>query len=136
MQETLKGGGVMNVIKKIKKSKGGRPKKAGKQNQFIGVKCSLDEKKLILQNAKSVGRSVSEYLREMGLKGQTDRKIKVLPKEVLLFTATLNHLAANLNQVAKKRNQHDELTVIERAGLTMLSNDIKRLAVDIKTFLQ
>ena len=126
----------MNIIQTGNKGKGGRPPKAVKQNQFIGVKCSLIEKNLIRQKAKTVGLTVSEYLRELGLKGQADRKIKVLPKEVLLFTATLNHLAANMNQIAKKRNQHDELSVIERAGLTVLSNDIKRLAVDIKNFLQ
>ncbi|WP_439145489.1 plasmid mobilization protein [Terrimonas pollutisoli] len=126
----------MNAIQISKKGKGGRPVKPVKQNQFIGVKCSLIEKKLIQLNAKAVGLSMSEYLRELGLKGQADRKIKVLPKEVLLFTATLNHMAANINQVAKKRNQHDELSVIERAGLTVLSNDIKRLAADIKNFLQ
>ena len=45
---------------------------------------------------------MSEYLRELGLKGQAEREIKILSKEVLLFTATLNHLAANMNQVAKK----------------------------------
>lgn len=126
----------MNVIQTGNKSKGGRPAKLVKQDQFIGVKCSLIEKKLIQLNAKTVSLSMSEYLRELGLKGQADRKIKVLPKEVLLFTATLNHMAANINQVAKKRNQHDELSVIERAGLTVLSNDIKRLAVEIKNFLQ
>lgn len=126
----------MNAIQTENKGKGGRPPKPVKQNQYIGVKCSLIEKKMIQQKAKTVGLTVSEYLREMGLKGQADRKIKVLPKEVLLFTATLNHMAANMNQVAKKRNQHDELSVIERADLTVLSNDIKRLAVDIKNFLQ
>ena len=126
----------MNIIQTGNKGKGGRPPKPVKQNHFIGVKCTLIEKNLIRQKAKTVGLTVSEYLRELGLKGQADRKIKVLPKEVLLFTATLNHLAANMNQVAKKRNQHDELSVIERACLTVLSNDIKRLAADIKNFLQ
>lgn len=126
----------MSAIKISNKSKGGRPVKAVKQNQFIGVKCSLIEKKLIQLNAKAVGLSMSEYLRELGLKGQADRKIKVLPKEVLLFTATLNHLAANMNQVAKKRNQHDEFTVMERAGLAILVNDIKCLGADIKNFLR
>ena len=63
-------------------------------------------------------------------------KEKLLTKEILLFTATLNHLAANMNQVAKKRNSLDELNAIERAELNQLSGQIKQLAKDIKSYLQ
>ncbi len=126
----------MSAIKSDIKNKGGRPKKTVKQNHFIGVKCTADEKNQIRQKAGAAELTTSEYLRDMGLKGQADRKIKVLPKEVLLFTATLNHLAANMNQVAKKRNQHDELTVMDRVDLAVLVHDIKRLAADIKNFLR
>jgi hypothetical protein len=57
---------------------------------------------------------------------------KVLPKEVLQLSATLNHMAANLNQVAKKRNSLDELNAIERAELNQLSRQVKELAGEIK----
>lgn len=53
----------------------------------------------------------------------------------LQFTATLNHLAANMNQVAKKRNQEETFNAIERAELNDLSNDIKNLAQQIKSYL-
>ncbi|MES1197684.1 MAG: mobilization protein [Chitinophagaceae bacterium] len=115
-----------------KSSKGGRPPKTIKRNHFIGVKCSLIEKKMIEAYAKNVGLTLSEYLRETGLKGHADRKIKALPKEVLSFTGTLNHMAANLNQLAKKRNQFDVLDAIERADLNILSASIKKLAEQIK----
>lgn len=118
------------------KNKGGRPKKENKRNQQLAVMCTIAERKIIEDKAKHGNISISQFLRELALQGQVDRKIKVLPKEVLLFTATLNHLAANLNQLAKKRNQHDELNAIERAGLVVLSTDIKKLAADIKNFLQ
>ena len=72
----------------------------------------------------------------MGLNGKIDMQKKVLPKEVLLFTANLNHLAANMNQVAKKRNQNDELNALERAELQHLSGTLKQLASEIKTYLQ
>jgi peptidoglycan hydrolase CwlO-like protein len=98
--------------------------------------CTPDERKIIEEKAKDFGISNSEFLRSLGLKGQVDRKMKVLPKEILLFTATLNHLAANMNQVAKKRNSLDELNALERAELNHLSEQIKRLAKDIKNFLQ
>lgn len=117
-------------------NKGGRPKKEHKRSQQLAVMCTLAERKIIEDKAKLSNTSISQYLRELALHGRVDRKIKVLPKEVLLFTATLNHLAANMNQVAKKRNQNDELNAIERAGLIVLSVDIKKLAADIKYFLK
>ncbi|MEI9954790.1 MAG: hypothetical protein WDM90_00400 [Ferruginibacter sp.] len=95
----------MNIEAGRLKSKGGRPLKEVKQDHFIGVKCSLAEKKLLQQKAKVLGLSLSEYLRESGLKGQAVIKIKTLSPEVLQLTGTLNHLAANLNQIAKKRTE-------------------------------
>jgi len=126
----------MEAVKQDRKNKGGRPKKAIKQNHFIGVKCSLIEKTILRQRAKAAGLTLSEFLRESGLKGQAVRKIKALPKEVLQFAGTLNHLAANLNQVAKKRNRMDELNALERADLQELSGQVKQLAADIKNYLQ
>jgi methyl coenzyme M reductase subunit C-like uncharacterized protein (methanogenesis marker protein 7) len=126
----------MEAIKQVRKNKAGRPKKAIKQNHFIGVKCSLVEKTILRQKAKAAGLKLSEFLRESGLNGQAVGKIKALPKEVLQFAGTLNHLAANLNQVAKKRNRMDELNALERADLQMLSRQVKQLAVDIKNYLR
>jgi len=117
------------------RNKGGRPKKPIKQKEFIGVKCSLIEKIILKQKAKTIGISLSEYLRQTGLNGQAVSKTKALPKEILHFTGTLNHLAANLNQVAKKRNGIDELNALERADLNVLSGQVKQLAIDIKKLL-
>ena len=117
------------------RNKGGRPRKTIKQKEVISVKCSLIEKIMLKQKAKAIGISLSEYLRQGGLNGQAVSKIKAFPKEILLFTATLNHLAANLNQVAKKRNGIDELNALERANLNLLSVQVKQLAVDIKKLL-
>ncbi|WP_436489898.1 relaxase/mobilization nuclease domain-containing protein [Chitinophaga sp. ARDCPP14] len=38
----------------------------------------------------------------------------------------LNHMAANLNQIARKRNSREELNLIERTGLSKLSEEQKR----------
>ena len=62
-------------------------------------------------------------------------KMKTLSKEILQFKGTLNHLAANLNQVAKKRNMNDELNALERASLEHQSKEIKQLVNDIQKFL-
>lgn len=118
------------------KNKGGRPRKENKRSQQLAVMCTIAERQIIADKAKLTNISISQFLRELALQGQVDRKLKVLPKEVLLFTATLNHLAANMNQVAKKRNQHDELNALERAALLVLSTEIKKLSADIKNFLK
>jgi len=118
------------------KNKGGRPKTAVKKDQLLGVKCSLLERKAIEALAKSVDLSVSEYLRKMGLTGKIDRTEMALPKEVLRLTGTLNHLAANMNQIAHKRNRQDELNALERATLQHDSEALRQLAKDIKSYLQ
>jgi len=118
------------------KPKGGRPAKDLKRSQLLGVKCTKLERLTIQIKAKSVRMSISEYLRAMGLNGKIDMRKKSLPKEVLALTATLNHMAANLNQVAKKRNSLDELNALERAELQFLSGQFKQLAKDIKNYLQ
>lgn len=123
---------VVTIHKTIASNKGGRPKKIVKKDQLLGVKCSIVERKLIENKAGLAGISVSEYLRGLGLSGKIDMKIKALSKEILQFTGTLNHLAANLNQIAKKRNSHEELNAIERAQLEQLSRENKKLAEDIK----
>lgn len=124
---------VANKI--IRNNKGGRPKKAVKKDQLLGVKCSFIERKVIETKAGLSNISVSEYLRKLGLSGKIDMKIKALSKDILQFKGTLNHLAANLNQIAKKRNMNDELNALERAGLEQLSKEIKLLASDLKKSL-
>lgn len=126
----------MNELKRQIKNKGGRPKKEIRRDQQLAVMCTLIERKLIEHKAKNANCCISKYLRELALKGQVDRKIKALPRDVLQFTATLNHLAANLNQVAKKRNREESFNAIERAELNLLSGDIKMLAEQIKSYLQ
>ena len=58
----------METVAVNRKNKGGRPAKEVKQDHFIGVKCTLIEKTLLLEKAKILGLTVSEYLRESGLK--------------------------------------------------------------------
>jgi hypothetical protein len=118
------------------KNKGGRPKKAVKKDQIMAFKCTLFERRAIEARAKSTNLLPSEYLREMGLTGKIDRREKALPKEVLELTGTLNHMAANLNQIAKKRNGVEELNALDRATLKVQSGELKGIAAQIKTFLQ
>lgn len=119
----------------VKKNKGGRPKKVVKKDQLLAIKCTLYERKIIEAKAKKVNISVSEYLREIGLTTKINFRNKALPKEVLSLTGMLNHMAANLNQIARKRNSNDELSPLERAELKVRSTEVKDLAVQIKNFM-
>ncbi|RED24617.1 mobilization protein MobC [Flavobacterium cutihirudinis] len=121
--------------KEIKKNRGGRPKKAVKRDQLMAIKCTLYERKIIEAKAKKVNLTVSEYLREIGLTAKIDYRNKALPKEILSFIGVLNHMAANLNQIAKKRNSNDELSPLERAELKVQSGQVKDLAVHIKNYM-
>jgi len=113
----------------------GRPKKAIKRDQLMAIKCTLYERKIIESKAKKASLTISEYLRENGLKAKIDYRNKAFPKEILSFTGVLNHIAANLNQIAKKRNSNDELSPLERAELKVQSGQVKDLAVQIKNFM-
>src|SRR6266496_4749065 len=119
---------MMEAAAKDKTSnKGGRPKKDIRRDEQLAVMCTLAERKVITYKAKVANISVSEYLRTLGVKGQVDSKIKTLPKEVLQFNGMLSHMAANLNQVAKKRNREETFNDMEREEFLMLSKDIQEL---------
>ncbi|WP_142683860.1 plasmid mobilization protein [Chitinophaga polysaccharea] len=118
------------------KKKVGRPRKGTKRDQFLAIKCNQWERSIIEDKARNSNLTVSEYLRKMGVAGKIDRREKVFPKEVLELTGTLNHLAANLNQIAKVRNGIEQLSLTELIQLKMQSGDLKKLAEQIKKYFR
>jgi hypothetical protein len=126
----------MESPEKISGNKGGRPAKAVKKSRTLTFKCSAYERMIIQAKAKKAKRTTSEYLREIALTGKVETREKLFPREVLDLTGTLNHMAASLNQIAKKRNiGTDELTAMDRLALKWQSDELKELAVTIKTFI-
>jgi mobilization protein NikA len=121
---------------KKRKNKGGRPKATIKRDASITVMCNLIEKKLIQVNAKKVGTNASVYLRELGLSGTVKLKLKTLPKEVLQFTGTMNHMAANLNQIARKRNSGEDLNAVDRALLNQEVRSLQQVVEEVKGYLK
>ncbi|EHQ26984.1 hypothetical protein Mucpa_2873 [Mucilaginibacter paludis DSM 18603] len=117
-------------------NKGGRPRKQHKRRQIMAAMCTPLEKKLIEINAQRAGLTVSEFLRDLGLKKKVQVKIKSLPKNVLELKGTLNHTAANINQLARKRNSGDELNALERALLNQCVREIQNLVTTINTYLK
>ena len=118
------------------KNKGGRPKQTIKKDRRVSVRCSFLQRKQVQLRAKNAQLTVSEYLLKMGLTGKIVIREKVLPPEVLKRLGELNHIAAYLNQIAKKRNGFDELSAYERATLAIQSNQVKQLAQDVKNYLK
>ena len=122
-------------MKETSNNRGGRPKKPVKRDKQLAVMCTIAERFIIAHKAKAANLCISEYLRNLGVAGKIDMRKKALPIEVLKSIGTLNHIAANLNQIAKKRNSFDELNAIERAELQYLSGQFKELAKAIKNYL-
>jgi hypothetical protein len=118
------------------KHKGGRPKKDVKRSEQLAVMCTSVERTVIEYKAKTANMSVSEFLRTLALKGQVDTRKKVLPQEVLQGIATINHVAANVNQIAKKRNSFDELNAMERAELQWIVGQLKQYVNDFKNYFR
>jgi hypothetical protein len=118
------------------RNKGGRPKKAVKKDQLLPVKCSSYEKRIIKGRAKNANLSVSEYIREIALTGKIDRREKALPKEVLQLMGTMNHTAANLNQIAKTLNKRDPFTIILGIQLQEQISELKQITATIKMYFQ
>jgi len=126
----------MEELEKKLKNKGGRPIKAIKKSRVLTLKCSNYERMIIQAKAKKVNLTLSEYLREMALSGKVNLLGKALPKEVLELTGTLNHMAANLNQLAKKSNSVTEiLTKTDFLVMKWLSEDLKGIALKLKNSL-
>jgi hypothetical protein len=126
----------MEELEKKLKNKGGRPVKAIKKSRVLTLKCSNYERMIIQAKAKKVNLTLSEYLREMALSGKVNLVGKALPKEVLELTGTLNHMAANLNQLAKKSNSVTEvLTNTDFLVMKWLSEDLKGIALKLKISL-
>ncbi|MBS0027708.1 plasmid mobilization protein [Chitinophaga sp. 22321] len=118
------------------RNKGGRPSKEIRKNIILTLKCSAVEKMIIAQKARESNQNISEYIREICINGQADRRVKVLPPEVLAFSGTLNHIAANINQIAWKRNKGENLSLEERGNLQRLVSVLKEIAVAIKNYLR
>ena len=121
-------------MEKVKQNKGGRPAKGIKRNITITVHCSAFEKRILLEKSKDFGITLSEYLRQTGLDHKIIRHRKDYPREALILNGMLNHIAANLNQIAKKRNSGEELGAYRRTQLEELSEQLHLLTQQIRNY--
>lgn len=115
-----------------RKRSGGRPKKQVKRDQLLGVKCTLLERTTIEQKARSLALTVSDFLRTLALTRTGDpAPKKVLSKELLQRIGMLNHIAANINQIARRHNRGDALSLMDRQWLFGLESEIKEISYNL-----
>lgn len=117
--------------RKEKRNKGGRPKKVDKRDQQLAVMCTAGERKIIADKAKQAGLSISEYLRDLGIKSQVIARARALPQEVLKLMGALNHMAANVNQIAKWANYKLILKEQQQSALEFIVKDLHWLAQEL-----
>lgn len=110
--------------------RGGRPPKEEKRSEQLCVMCTKAERNEIEAKAKLALCSNSEFLRNLALEAKF--QIKHIPPEILKITGSMNHIAANLNQIARKRNMKEELSAIERATLNYLCTEIQNIVDNLK----
>jgi len=115
-------------------NKGGRPPKEIKRNKLLGVKCSATEQIEIKKKAEQYNISISEFLRDLGLKNKVS--LKTLPQEVIVFQTKINNISANINQIARKRNMNEQLNAIERAELKVLSEELHSMVNEIRQYIK
>ena len=116
-------------------NRGGRPQVPHKRRSSVSVMCTLIEKKIIEANAKRIGMNPSVFLRNLGLNTRIEIRVKSLPRPVLEMRGMLNHIAANLNQIAKRRNRGDDLNAMERALLDQDVRSLRSLVKNINAYI-
>lgn len=124
-----------DIADKKSRNKGGRPRAIQKRDQQLAVMCTREEREMIEQKARASNLSVSAWLRTVALQEQIGSPKRIIPKEILLLSATLNHTAANINQLSKKHNQYQLFSDAEITRLQQLITELKQLAAGIKKSL-
>jgi hypothetical protein len=117
-EEYSKSGEKMEI-----QNQGGRPPKKHKRDQQLSTQVTLLERKILATKAEKAQLTISEYLRIQGIQGNV--KVVSLPIEVLQIKGTLNHTAANINQIAYKLNALGVIRSVELTGLEVLVEEIK-----------
>lgn len=85
-----------------------RPEKQDddKRELVLRVRVTASEKSQIWQNAKSAGKTPSDFLRGLAVNAKPDRTVPTQDRELLLkLLAELNKNGSNLNQIARALNR-------------------------------
>jgi len=94
---------------RLKRGKGGRPKKAIKRGITFGVRFTQTEFFVIKANAQKAGITVSYLIREMVINGKVNSRLSNEERE---YVRQLIGMASNLNQVVKIAHKEGGLSAL------------------------
>ena len=118
-----------NLNDKIRKHKGGAPKKKVRREMDIRIRLTATEKFLIENKAKAAGMRASNWIR---VSAKTAKVVPRLTVEELGILRMLAGLANNLNQLTKLAHQQGILSVALKCRdiLVEIDNALKYLNKD------
>lgn len=106
------------------------------RSENVHFMATLEEKNLLLQNAKQAGyKTLGSYLLKMGSSGYVVNidfsDIKSTLGEIGSIRREMNKIGNNINQVAKHANQSDEIDVLD---FYILEQELKNLKGQVEKF--
>jgi len=113
----------------------GRPFAAIPHNKFIKARVSSMELLVIKQKASSCQMSLTDFIRAGVLNAKIEVFKRELPREALKSLAILSNLGSNINQIAKKHNIGDALTVQDRYSLLQIKNELLGVKAQIEKYI-
>ena len=114
-------------------SKSNRPKKLVLKNRILSLKCSNNEEEEIRRKAALYQLPISVFLRECALKNKV--QIRTLPSQVVLLQTRINQICSLVNQLARKKNRNEQLTVIERSELSSIVEELHEMVITIRKYI-
>src|ERR1035438_9469122 len=83
---------------KVKKKKGGRPKKTAVRERTTGIRFSKPEHFIVQEKARKAGLRLTTYIRQTAIDAQVKTR---LTEEERMFVRQLIGFSNNINQIAK-----------------------------------
>lgn len=123
-------------VKIITRKRYSEYEKNRKRNKRLGVRCTEEERELILKNAQTAKMNINEYMIKSALK----EKIVIYDiKPILDMNIAINSIGNNINQIAHKINiynavQLDDMNFIKKQ-LGDLKNDYKKFLKKINMLI-
>lgn len=117
------------------RGKKGRPKSAVPRNRWVKSRVNSSELVLIKQKAKDCNLSISDLIKAALFKCKVVVWRKELPPESKKLLALLANLSNNLNQISKKHNIGDAITLDDRLSLLQLKVELAAVKKQLVEFL-
>ncbi|SEA41454.1 mobilisation protein (MobC) [Arachidicoccus rhizosphaerae] len=118
------------------KGKKGRPKVAVPRNRWVKSRVNSSELILIKQKARDCNLSVSDLIKVSLFKCKVVVWRRELPTEAKKLLALLANLANNLNQISKRHNIGDAITLADRFELLQLKMELSAVKKQLGAFLE